>query len=437
MTHDLLGGEDAAWLHMEEATNPMVVNGFLELAAPLPFHSAYALLERFARIPRFRDHVVDPSLRVGRASWAGTPDFDLEQHVEHVVLESTDDAELRAFVGRAVSGLLDMKRPLWHVYVIDRPGPGGHLAGTALLFRIHHSIADGFALLGVLLSLCDHGVARAETPAPRQRRRSRRVTDAAIALARLVVLPADPKTLLKGPLGLEKRVAWSEPLALTAVKEAAHMTSATVNDVLVATAAGALGRYLARRGETTAGLELRAMVPVNLRPGAATEALGNRFGLLVLGLPIGVEDPLQRVRAVHERMNRLKGTPEAVVTNGLLRGMGWAPRPVEDLAVWFFGLKTSLVLTNVPGPRAPLKLAGVPVSRIMFWVPQSGRMGLGISIFSYASQVTIGIIADATIVPDPETLVADLHAEYAALEALVRRPITPALAQDAPRGPRA
>ena len=112
-------------------------------------------------------------------------------------------------------------------------------------------------------------------------------------------------------------------------------------------------------------------------------------------------------------MDRLKGSPEALVTHGLLRAMGWAPRPVEDLGVWFFGTKASIVLTNVPGPRAPLRLAGVKVSRIMFWVPQSGRMGIGISIFSYAGTVTIGIIVDAGLVPDPDALVADLHDEFA------------------------
>lgn len=422
MTEDLLGGEDTAWLHMEEATNPMVVNGFLELAAPLPIHRVYEVLEHLAAIPHFRAHVVDPKAHVGVPSWAEAADFDLEHHVEHVVLASAEGAELRALVGRAVSGLLDMNRPLWRVYVIDRPGAvEGQVGSTTLLFRIHHSIADGFALLGVLLSLCDDGggvhaepVAAPHTP----RGAPPGITDAAQALARLVVLPADPKTLLKGPLGAEKRVAWSEPLALAAVKDVARMTSATVNDVLVATASGALGRYLARRGETTAGLELRAMVPVNLRANAATEALGNQFGLFVLALPVGVGDPLARVQAVHERMNHLKATPEAVVTHGLLRAMGWAPRPVEDLAVAFFGTKTSLVLTNVPGPRARLTLAGVGVSRIMFWVPQSGRMGLGISIFSYAGEVTIGIISDAGLVPDPEALVADIHDEYAALQAL-------------------
>jgi hypothetical protein len=161
------------------------------------------------------------------------------------------------------------------------------------------------------------------------------------------------------------------------------------------------------------------MVPVNLRGGTPPTDLGNHFGLVVLALPVGVRDPLARLAAVKARMDHLKGSPEALATHGLLRAMGWAPRSVEDLGVWFFGTKASMVLTNVPGPRAPLRLAGTEVSRIMFWVPQSGRMGIGISIFSYAGNVTIGIIVDASLVPDPDALVADLHVEFLALRASV------------------
>jgi diacylglycerol O-acyltransferase / wax synthase len=413
MTHDVLGGEDAAWLHMEDETNPMVVNGVLELAERLAVERIHTLLERVAAIGRFRARVVEPALHAGPPHWEDVADFDLAQHIEHVTLASPDDATLQAFVGGAVSGLLDRARPMWRVYVIDRPS-----RGTTLLYRVHHAIADGFALLGILLSLCDGGeLPRAATPRPPRRTRVTTAVACARSLARVVTLPSDPKTLLKGALSREKRVAWSEPIALADVKSAAHAASATVNDVLVATATGALGRYLARAGQPLDDLEIRAMVPVDLRGGAAPTDLGNRFGLVVLALPVCVRDPSKRLAAVKQRMDRLKGTPEALVTHGLLRAMGWAPRPVEDLGAWFFGTKASIVLTNVPGPRTRLSLAGVPVSRIMFWVPQSGRMGLGISILSYAGTVTIGILADAALVPDPGALAADLHVELRALQA--------------------
>lgn len=416
MARERLGGEDAAWLHMEAPTNPMVVNAVVELAAPLPARDAYALFERLAALPRFRARVVDPPLRVGLPSWEDAPEFELTRHVEHVELDVADDAALRAFLGAAVGRLLDPRYPLWHVYFIDRPG-----AGTTLLCRVHHAIGDGFALLDVLLSLCDqHGAMRDRPAVPPRNGRSGAVLRSVQALARLISLPTDPRTLLKGPLGIDKRVAWSAPLSLAVVKNMARMTSATVNDVLVSVTAAALGTYLARRGEDTSGLDLHAMVPVNLRAGRAAKNLGNEFGLVVLGLPLGACDPIARVAAVKERMKRLKATPEAIVTNGLLRALGWAPRALEDLAVTFFGNKASLVLTNVPGPRAPLRLAGVLVSRIQFWVPQSGRVGLGISIFSYAGEISIGVLSDAAILPDPESLVADLHDAFAGLAAQLR-----------------
>lgn len=430
MTHDALGGEDAAWLHMEDDTNPMVVNGVLELEEHLPIERVRALLEHVAAIPRFRARVVEPKVHAGTPRWEEAADFDLGKQIEHVILESADDATLRAFIGAAVSGMLDRDLPLWKVFVIDRPR-----AGTTLLYRVHHAIGDGFALLGILLSLCDG----ADEGAPHhheQQRRGRLATalGAAASMARIVALPPDPKTALKGPLGREKRVAWSEPIPLADVKSAARSASATVNDVLVATAAGALGRYLARTGanENFDELEIRAMIPVDLRGGAPPTELGNQFGLVVLGMPVGIREPLARLAAVKERMDRLKGSPEALVTHGLLRAMGWAPRPVENLGVWFFGTKASMVLTNVPGPRTPLRLAGARVSRIMFWVPQSGRMGIGISIFSYAGSVTIGVIVDAGLVPDPDALVADLHVELVALRASAAAP-PPAVDLSAPR----
>jgi len=410
MTHDVLGGEDAAWLHMEDETNPMVVNCVLELAERLGTDRVHALVERIAALPRLRARVVESALHAGRPHFEEVTNFDFTQHIEYVTLESPADATLRAFIGVTVSTLLDRDRPLWRLYVIDR-----QLAGTTILFRVHHAIGDGFGLLGTLLSLCDGDESRASMPVVPRRQRVATVLACTKSLARIVVLPPDPVTLLKGALGRQKTVAWSEPLALADVKSTARAVSATINDVLVATAAGAIGRYLARRGQNIDGLEVRAMLPVDLRGGAAPTDLSNRFGLFVLGLPIGIRDPRSRVAAVKQRMDSLKRSPEALVTHAMLRVLGWSPRPIERLGVWFFGTKASVVLTNVPGPRTQLRLAGVPVSRIMFWVPQSGRMGLGISILSYAGTVSIGIVVDAGLVPDPDTLVADLNAEFLAL----------------------
>lgn len=417
MKRDVLGAEDAAWLHMEDETNPMVVNGLLELDARLdPARLSVLLGDRLGRFPRLRARLVEP----GHGSlpyFESVPGFEFASHVQHVALGgAADEGALQAFVGEAASALLDRDGPLWRIYAIDRPG-----AGTALLCRVHHSVADGFALLGVFLSLCEGGDAPVLAKSkPARGPLAREVADYARTAAHFIASPPDRKTALRGPLGLVKRVAWSEPIALGEVKERARAVGGTVNDVLVATVAGAIRRYLQRRGEPVEGLEMHAMVPVNLREGPPDPRLGNHFGLVILGLPVGVAEPLERLAEAKMRMDRIKATPEAILGFATLCALGRAPRKVENLGVQFFGRKASLVLTNVPGPRERVSLAGISVSRIQFWVPESGRMGLGVSIFSYAGEVTIGVIADAGLVAEPDELVACVHVEFAALGAGAR-----------------
>jgi WS/DGAT/MGAT family acyltransferase len=335
----------------------------------------------------------------------------LAHHVEHIALRSPTEAAWRALLSRLVSTPLDRRRPLWHVNLVDRPD-----AGTTIVFRVHHAIADGFSLLDVLGTLCDGRRIARQRPARAAQPRAHRPLAAAGALERIVTLPDDPPTVLRTPLAGEKRVAWSAPLSLAELKQAARAARATVNDVLVATTAGALGRYLTSKGERRDGLELHALIPVNLRPPVSLAAPPeNDFGLVIAGLPICMGDPMARIGAVKRRMNALKGSPEAKVTRAVLEALGRAPPSVEGRVAEFFGAKASLVLTNVPGPRVRLELAGIPISRMMFWVPAAAHLGLGISILSYAGDVTLGVLSDAAVVPDPEVLVADLETELAAL----------------------
>lgn len=416
MSSEFLSAEDAAWLHMEHALSPMVVNGVLELGAPLTRERLRALVERLAQNPRFRSVVVEPERDVALPRWKHVEDFDVDHHLEHATLSDGSDETLAAFVGNVVSRRLDPSLPLFRIHAVDRPGHG-----TTLVFRVHHAIADGFALLGLMLSLCDdqpalHVTNGAIHPAVKVPT----IRGAGAALRHLLTLAPDPETSLKGPLSSEKRVAWTPPIPLEVVREVARATGSTINDVLVSLVAGALGRHLARRGERTPGLELHALVPVNLRTTTATAALGNHFGLVLLGLPIGIDDPVGRVAASKQRMDVLKATPEAVVAHELLRVLGRSPRSVEDRVVSYFVKKTSLVLTNVPGPRVRLTLDGIPITRVTFWVPQAGRLGLGISVLSYAGEVTVGIIADACVVANPNTLASDVISELTSLVDEVR-----------------
>lgn len=409
--HRRLHGEDAAWLHMDDPTNPMVVSGLLELEEVLSDERARELLERLAKIEPFSSRIVEPEHGVGVPSWEPAGPIAVADHLERVRLGSSSDVELSAFLNRTVSTGLDPKRPLWKMILIDRPDHG-----TGVLFRVHHAIADGYGLLGLLGGLSDTPPVipsrpprpgKAEGPSPlEQVRRSAR------AAKHLLSLPPDPATLLHAPLGGQKRVAWSRPVPLATVKRIGAANSATVNDVLTAVMTGALRRYLGRRGEDCDPIELHAMVPVNVRRPDSPLDLSNCFGLLVLGLPVGIADPVARIGSVHHRMMALKDqTAEAMVAYGLLSMLGYAPRPVEDSISRYFGRKASLVLTNLMGPRERLSLAGIPITRMMFWVPEAAHLGLGVSIFSYAGDVTVCVLSDEAIIPDPDVLMADFHAE--------------------------
>jgi WS/DGAT/MGAT family acyltransferase len=241
------------------------------------------------------------------------------------------------------------------------------------------------------------------------------------AFGRLVGRPPDPGSPFKGPLGVPKAVAWSEPLALSEVKEVGRALGGSVNDVLISATTGGLRRYVASRTELPRRLDVRAAMPVNLRPLARMSQLGNHFGLVFLSLPLGIADPLARLAELRRRSAALRRSPEAAVVLLILRTIGRVPLAVQRLVVRIFATKATLVMTNVPGPNRTLYLAGKPIRDIFFWVPQSGRVGLGVSILSYDGTVRLGVGTDAGLVPDPQAIVAGFHAEFDELLRLARR----------------
>lgn len=441
---------DAAWLGMEDPTNLMMVTGVMMLDGKVdPKRLRIVLDKRLAPFGRFHQRVVRPRTRANLLHWQDDAKFDIDNHVSHIALpEPGGEKALRELVSEIMSTPLDLTKPLWHVHLVD-----GLEQGSVVIARLHHAIADGIALVRVLLSLTDstpnskptrrrsHGndaagplewlpaaIKRGLTTGQHVLDNPTRITDAAkfgahaaYRLGRLVLLPPDPPTVFKGELGRRKRAAWSEPLPLDDIKAIGRSFGATVNDVLLATATGALRRYVERRGESTKGLAIRASVPVNLRPLDEAHLLGNSFGLVFLTLPLSITDPLRRLRSMKKEMDELKRSPEALLAYGVLSVLGLTPVEVERLGLRFFGSKATAVLTNVPGPREPLYLAGRKLDRIMFWVPQSGHLGLGISILSYAGGVMLGVASDEGLVPDPEQIVEAFRAEFQALRKAARQ----------------
>ncbi len=221
---------------------------------------------------------------------------------------------------------------------------------------------------------------------------------------------------------MQKRVAWSEPVAIADIKAIGTPSGAKINDVLVAGMTGALRAYLAGRGIDVGRTTVRAMVPVDLRPPGRGFELGNEFGLVVLDLAVQNRLALSRLKQTQQRMDALKRSAEPVAIMALFNLFGRVPKAVEDVAVDLFGSKASVVMTNVAGPGEALYLAGVPIDRMMFWVPHPGRqLGMGISIMSYRGYATLGVVADARLVPDPEAITAGFHREFERMAKAVER----------------
>ena len=423
---------------MDRATNPMVVTGVLWFDEPLDWDRfeervREAILDRY---DRFHQRPVEhPDLRAPQ--WEDHPDFDPRLHFHRRTLPAPGgERELKEFVGDHLAGPLDRRRPLWDVYLLD-----GYGAGSAVLVRIHHSVADGIALGRVLLGMADGG----EPARPATSRDNRRGVLATLAhegietirhpvhafaltgtalrdartLANLLLPAADPPTALR-ELGVAHRVAWSAPVDLWRCKHAAKALGATINDVLVSAVSGTVSRYLTAQDGAPA--DVHALVPVNLRSaGEPLDAeLGNAFGLVRLALPVGIDDPVERTLEAKWRMDAIKKGHEAPITLGILSLMGRAPAPLEARLVDYFSAKGSMVLTNVPGPRRRLQVTGRELGGVLVWAPCSGSVGMSVTVFSYAGKVTVGFMAAERLVPDPQELADGFRAELLALARLTR-----------------
>ena len=450
-----LTGPDSFWLRMDHPTNLMMINGVLLFDEPLDFDRVREVLgQRVAPLARFRDRIVQGPR--GAPRWEPDPAFDLDRHVTRERLAAgAGEAGLRELVSRKMSEPLDRARPLWQFNVVESVG-----AGSALIGRFHHCLGDGFGMMMVMLAMTD---GRADEPAATRdnpfidlllRAESgfeaawrrveelmpegakllskpvealaaadlwRRTAGSAWALARLTFRSSDSKTALNAPrLGIEKRAAWSEPIALDDVRAVRDRLGGTVNDILLSCTAGGIRRYLLGRGGEAACKDFRATVPVNLRPMDQIAEMGNEFGLVYLSLPIGVGDPLARLAELRRRMEALKRSAEAPVTLWVMSLMGRMPAAAQRALVRLFASKATAVMTNVPGPNRTLYLAGRAVRDVLFWVPRSARLSLGVSIMSYAGRVRMGVATDAGLVPDPERIVEGFHGEFEAVRELAR-----------------
>ena len=476
-TGERMSRVDTAWRRMDSASNLMMIVGVWVIKPGVAYGDlAKRLEDRLLKYPRFTQRVVEDATG---ASWVTDHEFDLANHLvverlpDAMAQSATDGANpdshtrqqqaLQDRLADLTMEPLDPGRPLWQFHLVEN-----YQGGCALLVRIHHCIADGIALISVTQSLVDGGkapparAARSAHPDHVEDWLSEQLlkpfTNLAVKvmdkagegavrsidtlfdpqrgieqglhqsmgaaklayqilgdLAALALMADDSPTSLKGQPGTRKRVAWCAPIPLDEVKAVGKALNCSINDVLLSCVAGAVGGYLKTRGENVAGASIRAMVPVNLRPIDQAYKLGNRFGLAPLVLPIGIDNPVERVCEVRKRMGGLKGSMQPLLTFGLLAVAGLLIKPAQDAMLNLFSKKTTAVMTNVPGPATKLRICGATIEETLFWVPQSGSVGLGVSILSYAGGVQFGIVSDATLCPDPQRIIDGFAPEFARL----------------------
>ncbi|MEN9538824.1 MAG: hypothetical protein RLZZ126_1059 [Pseudomonadota bacterium] len=469
ITGERMSKVDTAWLRMDSDANLMMIVGVWVLKPGVSVEAVRERVqERLFKYPRFVQKVVeDPA----GATWVHDKHLDIQQQV---VVEKfargkkqTQQSALQDRVAALATQPLDRKRPLWQMHLIEN-----YQGGSALIVRIHHCIADGIALISVTQSLVDGG------DAPPMRRKKAKAADTSEAAqdwledhlvspltqlavralsvagegaakslsvladpakgleggmdaarlamkvaqdaAALVLMPDDSSTRLKGTPGTTKKVAWCAPIPLADVKAVGKAMNCSVNDVLLSCVAGAIASYLTGHGDDVKGKAIRAMVPVNLRPLDEAWKLGNQFGLAPVVLPIGMANPIERVYEVRRRMGELKGSLQPMLAFATLAIAGLMIKPAQDALLGMFSRKTTAVMTNVPGPRDKLKFCGSTLEESLFWVPQSGTVGMGVSILSYGGGVQFGVITDAGLCPDPQTIIDGFAPEFAQLHAMAK-----------------
>jgi WS/DGAT/MGAT family acyltransferase len=451
---------DTAWLRMDNDVNLMMIVGVWLLQAKVGYETLCRRVEdKLLKYERFRQRVARDA---AGAAWVEDEGFDIHRHVvREKVARAAGQSEreaLQARVGELATTPLDAARPLWQFHLIE-----SYEGGSAIVLRIHHCIGDGIALISVMMTITDGG-----SDPPSRRRRAANESDgeggdwladavlkplgglsakaaslAEASIARALDALADPQqglagsidgirtaarvlgdvasmalmaddspTLLKGKPDGRKRVAWGEPIALDRVKAIGKALGCSINDVLLASVSGAIGDWLRGQGDDPAGKEIRAMVPVNLRPLEEAWKLGNRFGLAPLVLPIGIANPVERVYAVRARMNALKSSYQPLLAFAVLAVAGQMAKPVQDMILGLFAKKATAVMTNVPGPAVPLKFCGSTLRQTMFWVPASGDIGVGVSILSYGGGVQFGLITDDALCADPQAIIDAFEPEF-------------------------
>ena len=424
---------DHAWLRMDSTVNPMVINAVMTLKTPVADSAFKArVMTNFASIPRFQCR---PTAGLITEHWQHTQ-IDPDYHFPIERQQVKSDLELQEIATSFINQPLDMTRPLWRMLYLP-----SYCHGSAVVIRIHHAYADGMALMKVLLQMMDEGELikkfdqQQRTDEPPETKPTgwlqklqpflpghgrwtetlQLVEELSTELVKMGLSPGEENVFKSPGLCGKKQLVWTPPLKLHEVKTIAHAHAAKVNDVLVSSAAGAFRRYLQSINQLSSWSELRTLIPVDLRAHVKAKDLGNYFGLVFLSMPLGIEDPIERAQILNQRMTALKTSKQAWLVFQLLQMSGYLPDIAEKEMIRLFSSKASAVMTNVPGPSFPLHFHGSELDQILFWVPQSGSIGVGVSILTYNNRVQFGLMTDKQLIQSPEAIIECFNTEFESL----------------------
>jgi WS/DGAT/MGAT family acyltransferase len=456
-----LSPQDATFLDLESASQHMHIAATIVFrSGPLRTASGGVDIERIrayigARLhllPRYRQRLA--RIPIGKHPvWVDDPHFNIGYHVRHAGIPRPGELrQLKRLSGRILSQQLDRQRPLWELWVVEGLGGGEHFA---MVQKVHHCMIDGISavdLMAVLmtptpeddfepgppwepqeiprgLELIGAEITRrlgatfdATGEAPRGLREPRSLLGkleekiSAVGAALGAGLRSASDTPLNQPIGPHRRFDWIE-MDLDAVKAVKNRLGGTVNDVVLATVAGAVRRFLELRRVVVDDLAIRANVPVSLRTQDERGTLGNRIALLMMDLPVDEKDPLARLECVRENMGRLKQSKQAMGAEVLSAVSEWTSATLLSLAVRVSvrGRPYNLVVTNVPGPQVPLYMLGAEMEACYPVVNLLPNQGLGVALFSYAGKLFWGFVADWDVVPDLHEFVLAIEESFAQL----------------------
>lgn len=463
---DRLSAEDAIFLYLEKNEMPLHIGCVAIFDGGIALEPFTAFVEsKLPLIPRYRQRIVAPPFHLGHPTWEFDPQFDIRRHIRQVSLKRGTEVELQALAGGIFSEVMDRSRPLWDVTLASGLKPGR----TAIIFRLHHCLADGVAGIGLLNLVLDASPLVARLPrkqpfhAPPLPDAAQSLADALVSSTSLLidsVLAAQSAALdlaqalvgnqapaaLQQWLGLvpdlaismdrlpfnapcrgPRRHAWMD-VSIREIKAIRNVCGGTLNDVVLTLVTAAVSRYADLHGQPVANRLLRYWVPVNLRPPGEHSGVGNRISILPVTAPLDVRKPEELLQAVHQRTQALK---RSHILDLISLGAAWlsaTPVPLQVLIGQLGNVLPvppfHLVCTNVPGPPVPLYLLGRKMLKSYPYVPIGNDMGFCCATQSYDGRLYFGLTADAAAVPDVHRIREFLEDAFAELRQAAGVPVT-------------